>query len=113
MNDTRKISALIKNPGMPPRHVWISNSLKALQNNVDGYIETVTLIEPYDGNPGLVVIANEEGIPLGLEYNTDIYGYKLYGTIIMCGVEGDEFTDLPLEWPEMKILFPMLWEVRA
>jgi hypothetical protein len=41
------ISALTKRPGERPRHVNISNSLEALQKNVDGYIEVVTLV-PYD-----------------------------------------------------------------
>ena len=31
-----KISALVKRPGCQPRHVWVSNSLEALQRAVDG-----------------------------------------------------------------------------
>lgn len=29
----------------------------------------------------------------------------------MCGVDGEEFADLPISWDEMKLLFRDLWEV--
>ena len=35
----KKISALSKRPGEPPRHVWVSNNLEALQKAVDEYDE--------------------------------------------------------------------------
>ena len=100
----RKISVLIKEPGKKPRHVNISDSLTNLQKTVDGYIETVTIATD------LVVICNEEGIIRNLPYNCTICGAKLYGTIIMCGVNGDEFSDLPTNWDNIKRLFPMLFE---
>lgn len=87
-----------------PRHVNISDSLTNLQKTVDGFIETVTIATD------LVVICNEEGIIRNLPYNCTICGAKLYGTIIMCGVNGDEFSDLPTNWDNMKRLFPMLFE---
>lgn len=97
------ISALIKRPGEPPRHVNISNSLEALQRNVGGYIETVTIATD------LVVICNEEGRLMGLPENCSICGVTFCGEIIMCGVKGDEFADLPCDWKTMKKLFPELW----
>ena len=36
------ISALLKRPGDIPRHVNVSNSLEALQKNVEGYFETIS-----------------------------------------------------------------------
>lgn len=98
------ISALVKRPGEPPRHVNISNSLRALQQNVEGYIETVTLASD------LVLICNEEGRMLGMPYNCTICGTDFVGPIILTGRKGYEFTDLPVEWAEMKRLFPGLWE---
>lgn len=46
------------------RRVVIKNELKALQETVGGYIETLTLAE------GVVLICNEEGKLLKLEPNT-------------------------------------------
>lgn len=105
-----KISVLIKDPGKKPRHVWIQDSLENLQRTVEGKIEAVTLMRETDERAGIVLIVNEEGIPLGLDYNADIYGIKVYGTIIICGGKSGEFVSLPLDWDDMKKLFPMLWE---
>lgn len=98
------ISALIKRPGELPRHVNVSNSLEALQKNVEGYIETVTISDD------LVVICNEEGRLHGLPYNCTICGFDFVGPILMVGRDGDEFADLPVKWDMMKKLFPNLWE---
>ena len=101
------ISALVKRPGEPPRHVNVSNSLEALQTNEGGDIETVTLASDQ------VNICNEEGLLLDLPYNCTICGVDFVGLILMVGVKGDEFADLPVAWPELKKLFPQLWkEVR-
>lgn len=51
-------------PGREPEMVDIDNTLKALQQAVGGYIETVTL-----PRTGLVVIVNEEGRLLDLPKN--------------------------------------------
>lgn len=99
------ISALIKRPGEPPRHVNVSNNLEALQRNVGGYIETVTVATDF------CIICNEEGRLLGLPHNCSICGVDFVGTILMVGVDGEEFADLPLTWQQMKQLFPNLWEV--
>lgn len=100
------ISALVKRPGEPPRHVNVSNSLEALQKNVGGYIEAVTIATD------LVIICNEEGLLRGLPYNCRVCGVDFVGTILMVGRDGEEFADLPCTWPEMKKLFPQLWTER-
>lgn len=46
------------------RRVEVKNELKALQEAVGGYIETLTLAE------GVVLICNEEGKLLNMEPNT-------------------------------------------
>lgn len=100
----KKISVLIKDPGKNPRHVNISDSLGNLQKTVDGFIQTVTIATD------LVIICNEEGLIRDLPYNCTIYGAKLFGTIIMCGVDGDKFADLPCDWETVKRLFPNLFD---
>ena len=97
------ISVLVKRPGEIPRHVNVSNSLEALQKNVGGYIETVTLATD------LVIICNEEGLLRDLPENCRIRGYMFVGTIVICGRDEDELTDLPCSWKEMKQMLPELW----
>lgn len=101
------ISALIKRPGERPRHVNVSNTLEALQKSVDGYIETFAV------DSDLVIVCNEESRIRGLPYNCTICDCDFVGTILMVGVSGEEFTDLPLTWADMKKLFPNLWEATA
>ena len=89
----------------------IPNTLRALQEAVGGYIETVTL------NNGLVLICNEEGKIRDMPYNftrrkligsnafANLYGqFPIFGTVIACGVEGDEFADIPIDFNEWKAL---------
>lgn len=99
-----KISVLIKDPGKKPRHVWIQNSLKNLQATVGGYIETVTLATD------CVIVCNEEGRLQGLPYNCTICGVDFVGTIILAGVQGDEFSDFPLSYKDAKVVFSNLFE---
>lgn len=97
------ISAMVKRPGEPPRHVNISNNLEALQKNVEGYIETFTLADD------LVIICNEEGRLMGLQDNCRICDEDFVGTILIVGIEGEEFADLPCGWNMLKKMFPLLW----
>ena len=103
----KKIKAIVKRPDEQFGHVtWISDSLKNLQNTVGGYIETVTL------NNGVVLICNEEGKLMDMPYNFTlrrIHGIipihnPIFGTVIACGVEGDEFADIPIDFNEWKSL---------
>lgn len=98
-----KIKVLTKRPGQPPRSVWMANSLENFQTAVGGYIETVTLAED------LVIICNEEGRLMGLPYNCDICGVSFVGDIIIAGVKGEEFADLPIDYKNAKELFGCLW----
>lgn len=101
-----KIKVLIKEPNKKPRCVNISKSLENLQKTVGGYIETVTLAEDF------VVICNEEGRLLGLPNNCDICGVNFVGTIILCGIDGDDFGDIPLPYADIKRIMPNLWEAK-
>ena len=84
-----QILVCVKNPGEAP-HVepLFENTLKAYQDAVGGYIETVTLFTD------LVLICNEEGRLKGLPYNTTICGCDFYGTILAVGVSGDDFASV-------------------
>jgi hypothetical protein len=84
----------------------IPNTLKALQEAVGGYIETVTL------DNGVVLICNEEARLRDMPYNFTLrrmWGVvtiqnAIFGTVIACGVDGDEFADIPIDFNEWKSL---------
>ena len=100
----KKIGVLIKEPGKQPRHVNISDTLENLQRTVGGYIETVTV------SANLVVICDEEGKLKGKPYCCTICGVDFVGTVILCGIDGDELADLPVGWKDLKNMMPQLWE---
>lgn len=77
-----------KKPGCEPEIVEVENTLEALQREVEGYIEVITL--PY----GAAIICNEEGRILGLPYCCHFCGTDFVGTVLMVGVRGDEFCDV-------------------
>lgn len=70
--------------------VEIENTLEALQREVGGYIETLTV------TCDSCLIVNEEGAISDLPYNTRLFGQFLFGTILFVGVKGDEFCDVPM-----------------
>ena len=41
------------------------------------------------------IICNEEGLLIGLPFNTNINGNVYVGTILVVGVKGEDFTDVP------------------
>lgn len=86
-----KIKVIIKRPDEQYGHVThISARLENLQNTVGGYIETVPVIK------GVILICNEEGKILNLPFNMRLYGDAIHGTIIICGVDGEDFADVPI-----------------
>lgn len=99
-----KISVLIKEPGESPRHVWISNTLENLQKTVGGYIESVTPATD------MCIICNEEGRLMNLPHNCNVCGIDFVGTIILCGIAGEELADLPGDMETWKTVFKSLWE---
>ena len=66
------ISVIIKEPGKKPKRKTIKNTLEAMQKVVGGHIETVTLAE------NIVLVVNEDGIPLGLPYNCDMFAQTVH-----------------------------------
>lgn len=67
----------------------IKNELKALQNEVGGYIEPVSIFTDKD----LVVLADEEGALKMRSVNPFIPGLR--GDVVICGVKGEEFCGIP------------------
>ena len=78
-----------KKPGCEPEVIDIDNTLAALQQEVGGYIETVTIAS--DGG----VIWHEEGVPLGMPYNCRFVNVDFVGSILVVGRNKDEFCDVP------------------
>ncbi len=77
-----------KRPGQVPQIVDVENTLESLQFEVDGWIEAVTFAED------ACVICNEEGRIQGLPFNLELMGILFFGTILIVGVDGENFTDL-------------------
>lgn len=86
----RKIRVMYKEPGEAWQFLIIADTLEDLQYLVDGYIEVV----PMDS--GWAVVCNEEGWLHGMDFNCLIHGIAFIGPIVLIGVDGEEFTDMPI-----------------
>lgn len=84
----------VKEPWKVPVQQVVPNELHVLQELVGGYIEVLTLFED------LAVICDEEGRLKHKPYNCEICGITFVGTILLVGVDGEEFTDVPDETRE-------------
>lgn len=92
------IKVIVKEPGKPFEVRDVKNTLGQLQELVGGYIETVTLFT------NAVIICNEEGRLKGLPEQW-VLGTQWAGPVVLVGVDGDEFTDVP----EIAIAHPKLF----
>lgn len=77
-----------KKPICKPELADLENSLEALQEAVGGRIETLGF------TTDTCLICNAEGRLLGLTPNYFLGGF-FAGTVLLVGVDGDEFCDLP------------------
>lgn len=91
-----KIKCYVKRPDSKLYSTWISNNLENLQRFVGGYIEVVHVTQ------NIVMICNEEGKLRNLEPNFRWLYDVIVGPVIFCGVKGEEFADMPLEFGEFK-----------
>lgn len=89
------MKAIRKKPGAQPEIIEVDNTLATLQQEVEGYIEVITL--PYDA----ALICNEEGRILGLPDNGRVCGVDVVGTVLIVGVNGSEFCDVPAFFKRM------------
>lgn len=84
-----------KHPGEVPEVIDLENNVGAIRGELDGYIEAVTIAED------LAILCDEEGRLKGKAPNTtlDGLGIDFVGTILIVGVDGEEFCDVPeLDW---------------
>lgn len=80
----------------------ISNTLENMQRFIGGYIEAETILQ----SPEVVLICDEEGMLKGRAVNPSVpdlqpyvgWGLKIVGDCFLCGVDGEEFADLPDKW---------------
>ena len=79
---------LRKNPGEPWEAIEVENGLKPLQDAVGGYLESVTFAED------ACILCDEEGRLKGRTYNATVCGVPFVGTILVVGVDGENFSDL-------------------
>ena len=98
-----KIRAIIKRPDEKHGHVtYISNTLKNLQNTVGGPIEVVYLT----GKAAL--ICNEEGkirnLPPNFRMGQPPFHDIVCGDVALVGVDGEDFTDLDMDFSVWKML---------
>ena len=99
-----KRRVIIKRPDEQYGHVTnISTSLQNLQKTVGGYIEIVTILD----NPKVVMICNEEGKLYDLPKNFRLginFPDIIRGTVIICGADGDDLADIPIDFDCCKML---------
>ena len=96
-----KIKVIIKRPGELIGHKEVvDNTLKALQELVGGYIETL----PIGGRN--VLICNDEGKIRNLEPNIKIFfgSDTVHGTVVIAGEDGEEFGDVRMGMNAWRIL---------
>ena len=92
-----KIKEIIKRPDEKKGHVtFVSNTLENLQRNVGGNIEVFRFASD------CAVICNEDGKMLGLESNCVCVGELFVGDILIVGIDGSEFCDVPESVLEMR-----------
>ena len=77
-----------KQPGKWPEVIDVENTLKALQEQVGGYIETVSF------STDCCFICDEEGRLKDKPHNVNLLGIDFVGTVLAVGVDGEEFRGL-------------------
>ncbi len=87
---------LVVEPGKHPRITEIESSLEQMQKTVGGYIQAVY---PWDDN--IALVCDEEALYKKSEWNRYICeGLAIKGTFFICGIEGENFADLPMDLAE-------------
>ncbi|MBP0988968.1 MAG: DUF3846 domain-containing protein [Oscillospiraceae bacterium] len=96
-----KLLRVIKNG----KWIAVENTLGALQKEVGGYIETLTLFD------GVVMIIDEEGRLKNKPETCTVLKMPIVGDWLIVGANDEgEFTDLPFEsWQIMKTMGVLKW----
>ena len=82
------LRVLVKRPGLPLRAEVVENTLRSMQDLVDGPIECVTVATD------LAIVCNEEGRLRGLSPSATILGTQFVGPVAFVGVRGEDFMDI-------------------
>lgn len=82
------LRVLVKRPGLPLRAEVVENTLRSMQDLVDGPIECVTVATD------LAIVCNEEGRLRGLSPSASILGTQFVGPVAFVGVRGEDFMSI-------------------
>lgn len=82
------LRVLVKRPGLPLRAEVVENTLRSMQELVDGPIECVTVTDD------LAIVCNEEGRLRGLSPSASILRMQFVGPVAFVGVRGEEFMSI-------------------
>ena len=69
--------------------VEIENTLEAICNEIEGGADIVHIARD------VCIITKPNNIFDDSKFNTRLFGLQLFGTVLIVGVDGDEFCDLP------------------
>ena len=87
------MKVLIVEPGKHPYEAEIDSSLESLQKTVGGYIEAI-----YPFEDMVALICDEESkMKSDTQWNRILGRDIIKGTFFLCGIEGENFSDLPDE----------------
>lgn len=87
---------LIVEPGKHPYEAEIDSRLESLQKTVGGYIEAI-----YPFEDMVALISDEEAkLKSATQWNRILGADVIKGTFFLCGIEGENFSDLPDELME-------------
>lgn len=99
----KQLYGLVKYPDRDVTITYVDNELKALQEKVGGRIEAVTVFED------LVFICDEESYIKKAKFNFGFGGKQFFGTVLILGRNGDEFSDCPMTVSDARKFFPELF----
>jgi len=88
------MKAIMVRPGGRPEIIEIENELHALQKAVGGHLESVTLGEDW------CVLCDEEWRFKGEPYTCSINGVVFGGVVLIVGIAGEDFADIPQHMAE-------------
>lgn len=89
------MKVLYKEPGKAFEIREVENTLEDLQKAVGGHIETFTF------DDDACIICDEEGVFNDKDFNCRLFTQQFFGTILIAGIDGDEFTDVPRIWASL------------
>ncbi len=100
------MKAICKEPGGGPQLIDIRDD-NHIREVLGGWMEAVRLM------PDLAILCDEDGRLKGKQPNCKIAGIDFVGTILIVGVNGEEFSDLPSMDKVLDVLFHTVRYTRA